>query len=298
VRPGDASRNTAAWWAGDVARSVVGWAVAAYNPAMNSWRALTLLLALVCARDAVAAAAAWDLPDSETLTYAVKWGRLTVVDASFSLEPRDEATGTQVLAVNAWTTAVPSRIYRVRNHYESVVDIRAGLPLAYAKECDEAKFQESSRVDYDQGSGVAVYTRVDTPTRDAPLPSKMHNLFTGLYLLRLHDFAAEPTADFHLDAKGVYWLARARRARNLRTADGDVWEVVVEFERTGGLDEPLQSDLLTDNIVHPKNPLMLHIRAKGEARPAMVVYMEYEMHGFRLKANLLEDADRDGRGSH
>ncbi len=266
---------------------VAGRAGSAYNLAMNCLRALILLSVFACASD-VAWAAAWSLPETETLTYAVKWGRLTVVDATFSLERRDEAAATQVIAVEAWTTAVSSRIYRVRNRYRSVLDTTTGLPLAYTKECDEARFRESSQVEYDQANQAAVYERVDAPTRTADVPPNVHTVFTGLYLLRQHDFTTQPTADFHLDAKGVYWLARARRTRNLRTASGDVWEVVVEFERVGGLDDPLQSDLLTDNIVHAGKPLVLHIRAESDTAPAMVVYMEYEMHGFRLKASLRE----------
>ena len=178
---------------------------------MDLCRALCLLYVLLCAPGATAEPA-WALPATETLTYAVKWGRITVVDATFSLEPPNADEATQVMAVDAWTTAVPSRIYRVRNRYESLVDTDAGLPTVYTKECDEAKFAESSRVVYDRVRSVAVYTRADAPTREATVPAETHNLFTGLYLLRQHDFAAQPTADFHLDAKGVYWLARARRS--------------------------------------------------------------------------------------
>lgn len=248
--------------------------------------AVILAVALACPRDA--AAASWSLPDDETLSYAVKLGGWTVVDATFTLRFRDRATGRHTIAVEAQTTSIPSRVYRVTNAYETVIDVGSGLPRSYWKACDEAKFQESSFVKYAQADRHAVYMRVDAPTRRAALLDETHNLFSGLYYLRQHDFGAEPTTDFHLDAKGVYWRARATRTRNLRTAYGDVWEVRVDFKRAGGLAEPLQSDLLTDNIVRGDAPLTLHIRpaSSDRTRPPMVVHMAYEVRGFGMTAVL------------
>ena len=258
------------------------------------WLPVAILAMALAARCDAAPTPQWPLPDEETLSYAVRWGRLTVVDAIFVLRNRDTDAASHIIAVDATTTAIPSRIYRVANHYETVLDVRTGLPTTYSKECDEAKFAESSLVQYAQPEGSAVYTRLDAPTRRAELVGDTHNLFSGLYYLRRHDFAAQPTTDFHLDAKGVYWHARATRTRNLRTDAGDVWEVRVDFERAAGLEEPLQSDLLTDNIVRGDSPLTLHIRpaAEGGGRPPMVVYMEYQMRGFRLTAEFRED-ERD-----
>ena len=237
----------------------------------------------------------WTLPDEEIVTYAVKWGRLTVVDAVFALESRDLDAASHVISVDATTTAIPSRIYRVTNRYETVVDVRTGLPTSYRKECDEAKFQESVLVEYAQADRHAAYTVADAPARRSALVGDTHNLFSGLYYLRRHNFAATPKTDFHLDAKGVYWHARATRTRNLRTRAGEVWEVRVDFKRVAGLEEPLQSDLLTDNIVRGDSPLTLHIRpaSEDEGRPPMVVYMDYQVRGFRLTAELRDD-ERDG----
>ena len=264
---------------------------AAYNRAMR-WLTVALL-ALWTAIPRGGAGAAWTLPDEEVLSYAIKLGGWTVVDATFALRSRDRAADQHTVFVEATTTSIPSRIYRVRNVYETLVDVRTGLPQAYRKECDEARFQESSSVEYDQADGTAMHTGGARASRRVVLAADTHNLFTALYYLRRHDFTAYPMTDFHLDAKGVYWHARATRTRNLRTAYGDLWEVRVDFTRAGGLDEPVQSDLLTDNIVRADTPLTLHIRpgSTDPARPPMVVRMEYEVRGFGLTA-VLRDEDK------
>ena len=263
-------------------------------------RSLCCLLCLYLGQVAHASAAdaAWNLPTSERLMFSIRWSRLAVVDASFVLEPPTEGlTGPiQTLTVEAWTKSLPSRIYRVENHYETIIDLATGLPVRYAKRCDEARFQEHSATTYAQAEGWRRYTSKTPPSETTQeLLGPTHNLFSALYFLRQHNFRTQVPVRFLLDAKGASWQAEARRRRNLRTKHGFVWEVAVRFTMIDGDPTARQSDLLTDNIVNGDHPLILHIRPPeaGTDEPPMVVHMAFRGGGFHLVADLDEDASYD-----
>ena len=234
------------------------------------------------------------LPESEELAYSVRWSRLPVVDATFRLEPTEDGVSGPVrrLIVEAFTKPLPSRIYRVDNRYETLLDVATGLPIRYDKNCDEAYFQEQATIIYAQASGHRLrrLNGGSGPSTQSLL-GPTHNLFSALYFLRQHDFRGDEPVRFLLDAKGAYWNASARRRRNLRTAHGFVWEVAVRFTLATGDEQSRQSDLLTDNIVNGDRPLILHIHppAPGTDEPPLVVHMEYRGGGFHLAADLQED---------
>jgi hypothetical protein len=231
------------------------------------------------------------LPAQERLEYTVRWLGVGVVDATFELvsPASDDDHTVRVLRVVARTRALPSRIYRVENRYETVLDPSTGYPLRYEKECDEAKFQEFLQAEYDQERRRATYSLLH-PAREwtQPLLGETHNLFTALYFVRGQDFGRTPTVSFLLDAKGVYWRATARRVRTLRVAGGRAWDVEVTFEQASAGDSPRQSDLLTDNLVQATAPLRLRILAAtdGTDGKPLVTRMEYNARGFHLRAVL------------
>ncbi|MBM3214269.1 DUF3108 domain-containing protein [Candidatus Poribacteria bacterium] len=235
-----------------------------------------------------ASAAGWRLPQTETLHYTVRWVRIGVVDATMSLSPPTVIDGVPIqrLRVEARTRALPSRIYRVTNRYETDIDTRTGLPVAYRSDIDEAKFQERLDIRYAQRERTADYrrTEADRSTRQA-LPGETHTIFSALYRIRLHDFGSEPRLRFLLDAKGIYWRAEATRTDARRVSGGVVWDVETRFERLPGGSQSRQSDLLTDNLVVEGSPLRLRILSRSDA-PPLVTRMEYSAKGFRLSAEL------------
>ena len=249
-----------------------------------------LLIAMASSPTAVGSS----LPDVEELAFSVRWARLPVVDATFSLEaPEDGINGpVRLLVVEASTTALPSRIYRVDNRYETLLDMGTGLPIRYEKVIDEAYFKEKSAITYAQDAGQRLSTSGDasTPVAQA-LVGPTHNLFSALYFLRQQNFRTDDPVRFLLDAKGIYWQAIARRRRNLRTKHGFVWEVAVRFTPLDGSAPAGQSDLLTDNIVNGDRPLLLHIHPSppGSEEAPVVVHMEYRGGGFHLIADLKDD---------
>ena len=95
------------------------------------WFASTLAVGLLLNVAGRASSGAWNLPATERLHYTVRWFGIGVVDAVFDLlapERRDGVT-TQTIAVVAKTRALPARIYRVTNRYETLVDMATGLLL-------------------------------------------------------------------------------------------------------------------------------------------------------------------------
>jgi len=227
----------------------------------------------------------WEYPATERLHYTVRWFGVGVVDAVFELLPperHDEAI-TQTISVIAKTRALPSRIYRVTNRYETKVDTATGLPLRYRTNIDEAKFQERFTVTYDTVRQRALY-QLSTPpkTWEQTTPQGVHTLFSALYAVRAHNFDAEPTMRFALDAKGSFWEAVAKRVRT-RTEKGETyWDVEVHFQRMSDALYPRQSDLLTDNLVDETSPLKLRIRKNIP----LVTQMEYGAKGVRVTAIL------------
>ncbi|MDA1192254.1 MAG: DUF3108 domain-containing protein [Candidatus Poribacteria bacterium] len=248
-------------------------------------RTLILLPMLVCVT-VLCAAETWGLPERESLHYSVKWGRWTVVEATYDYtRPSPNEVTLDALA---WTTKLPSRIYRVENRFISTIDPKSGFPTRYEKRCDEAKFQEYSTVTYRQRERRADYSLEGERGWSQTLVEPTHTIFTAYTAWRLHDFGATPTLVFVLDAKGAYWRATAERRRNLRTDEGIVWEVNVTFDLIEGDPNKRQSDLLTDNLVSGDKPLLLHVKSRNIATgtPPQIVQMEYEARGFHLVATL------------
>jgi len=264
---------------------VAGQCPGAYHGTMLRNRLAAAVLALLLS---TASAAGWRLPQTETLHYTVRWVRIGVVDATMSLSPPTVIDGVPIqrLRVEARTRALPSRIYRVTNRYETDIDTRTGLPVAYRSDIDEAKFQERLDIRYAQRERTADYrrTEADRSTRQA-LPGEGHTIFSALYRIRLHDFGSEPRLRFLLDAKGIYWRAEATRTDARRVSGGVVWDVETRFERLPGGSQSRQSDLLTDNLVVEGSPLRLRILSRSDA-PPLVTRMEYSAKGFRLSAEL------------
>lgn len=249
------------------------------------WFASTLAVGMFLIAAGRAASSRWNLPPSERLHYTVRWFGVGVVDAVFDLlEPeRQGGVTTQTIAVVAQTRALPSRIYRVTNRYETRVDAATGTPLTYRTEINEAKFQERLHATYDAARRTARYRLSSPPkTWEQTTPGATHTLFSALYAVRGHDFNARPKMTFVVDAKGSYWETVAERVRT-RTEKGTLfWDVEVRFKRLSDAVYPRQSDLLTDNLVDESSPLKLRIRQS----PPLVTRMEYGAKGLRVAAVL------------
>lgn len=231
------------------------------------------------------ASGTWRLPETERLHYTVRWFGMGVVDATFDLlAPESHGGGqTQTIAVVAKTRSLASRVYRVTNRYETRVDTTTGFPVSYRAEIDEARFQERLSVSYDAVRQKAFY-RLSAPPKawEQDAKGSIHTLFSALYAVRGHDFDAQPTSAFVVDAKGSYWQATAKQVRTRKEKGSAFRDVEVRFKRLTDAVYPRQSDLLTDNLVDESSPLKLRIRQN----PPLVTRMEYGAKGLRVTATL------------
>jgi len=132
----------------------------------------------------------------EKLTFDVKYGFVTAGIASFHIPRIRKISGREAYHVTFEVNTVPSFdwIYKVRDRYETFVDVEGIFPWRFEQHIREGSFSRDFSAYFDQRKGKA-----QTTEGVYPIPLYVNDIVSAFYLARTFDYSNLKVNDtFHL----------------------------------------------------------------------------------------------------
>lgn len=166
----------------------------------------------------------------ETLDYNVAWLRLTGGTARMTIGPSGD-TRYRITSV-ARSSSGFSRIFRVHDQIETIVDRHDFSTLKYTKRLDEEGDTSLEVTTVEDG----VATRVRKKIKKTPVPRPVYDPISVIYLLRTMELGVGKTFEFTLVADGKLYNVHARVIRKevITTPAGKFNTLVVEPQMESG----------------------------------------------------------------
>lgn len=173
--------------------------------------------------------------EGETLDYDLQWMRITGATARMTIAPAGDQTKTFRITSVAKSTPGFSRIFKVRDEIETIVDAGDFSTLRYLKRLDERgrKKEELTAIQ----DGVATRTRQKgEKVQKTAVPRPVLDPISVVYRMRTLDLSIGKVHDLQLIADGKLYAVRAhvRRREAIQTPAGRFDTVVVEPEMLSG----------------------------------------------------------------
>lgn len=224
------------------------------------------------------------LPAADTLSYAVSWLGLTVVDLTITGEASDSAW---LVEYRTRTRRWFERIYTVDNRYRMAVDSASGYPLRYEKDIREGRRGRQFWAQYDSTARLVTYAN----GLQRPFPEGTHSLFSALVWIQRHPWELDEERPLLVEIEGVTWQVDVRctaLASSSRT-QGRLAEVEVRFgARVSG--EPVLSttDILTRMLPGEGHQLRFGV----DPVRRVVRWVEFGPRPFPIRAKLSQPRER------
>ncbi|MHB8580356.1 MAG: DUF3108 domain-containing protein [Ignavibacteriaceae bacterium] len=122
----------------------------------------------------------------EKLTFAVKYGFVTAGIATMAIPRMKEISGRKVYNITFDVNSVPSFdwIYKVRDHYETYMDVEGLFPWRFEQHIREGKYSRDFSAFFDQRNGKA-----KTTGGEYKIPKYVNDIVSAFYLARTFDYS-------------------------------------------------------------------------------------------------------------
>lgn len=195
---------------------------------------MSFLLAAIAAATFVASSpVTQSFADGETLDYTLTWLRITGGTARMTIAPLDD-TRYRITSVGK-SSAGFSRIYRVHDQIECIIDRADFSTLRYTKRIDERDEQKVEVTTVEDG----IATRVRRKVLKVAVPRPVYDPISVIHVLRTVDLSPGKTHDMTLIADGKVYNVHARvmRRETIQTPAGKFNTVVVTpLMESGGVE--------------------------------------------------------------
>ncbi|HUP59227.1 MAG TPA: DUF3108 domain-containing protein [Thermoanaerobaculia bacterium] len=175
---------------------------------------------------AAVVAASTAFSQGETLDYNLTWMRISGGTARMTIAPMGEDRF-RITSVAKSSRSV-SRIYRVNDSIECIVDRGDFSTLEYTKKIDERDQKKTEVTTVENG----VATRVRYKVKKVAVPRPVYDPISIIYHVRTLDLAPGKSHDFKIISDGKLYDVRARvvKRETLQTPAGTFATVMVEPE--------------------------------------------------------------------
>jgi hypothetical protein len=174
----------------------------------------------------------------EKLRFDVKYGFVTAGIAEYSITKISKLAGRNVYNVSFNVNSVPAfdPFYKVRDHYETYIDIEGIFPWRFEQHIREGGYSRDFSAFFDQRKGKA-----KTSEGSYDIPKYVNDIVSALYLARTFDFSKSKEGDkvnlenFYKDK--VYPLDVVFRGKERVTVAAGTFDCIIlePMVREGGL---------------------------------------------------------------
>lgn len=221
-------------------------------------QALAVVLVILVA--AAAHAQAPEFLSGETLDFTLAWSRISGGTARMTIAPLDP-TRLRITSVGKSSTFF-SRIFKVRDEIETIVDRSTFSTLQYHKILDEKGKRKDELTLIDEKNGVAL-----RKGKSVEVPIPVFDPLSLIYHLRTLDLAPGNTHEFTVVADGkVYTLRATVLSREVITTPAGTFKAVVvepKMESQAGVFKDEQNRLL---VWYSDDERRLPLRIRSEVR--------------------------------
>ena len=208
--------------------------------------------------------------------YAFKYLGLTIAQGSIAVSESTAGNGSPLTVLEARAASSPatSFLFRIDNHYTTVIDGLTGYPVLYTKSIAQTNFREETTLHFSRdrlwGHGQ------DTLS----LPQPAHTLFSALFVLLNHRFQPREVLHLPVYAAGQIWTAAAEAVRleKVTTPLGPHSAVLVEirFSPAALVDaSQRETDVLTNRLISEAKTTRLWI---SRGPDPLLVKSEYALY--------------------
>ncbi len=211
----------------------------------------------------------WDLFDHERLTYSLSLGSLGAAEAEFNFA-RGACDSIHVrIDTKPWT----SLLFKIHNHYQTILDPGNGLPCQVQKEINQRNIQQILSMRFDHGQHLAI-------TGDGaswPLGEDALDLFSLLYHIRasLTDSSIRVQYPVHIESHSFQTQGEVKTGGMLSTPVGDMPVKIIELLFIPAQDNrprTWKTDLLTNRIARPGGKLCIYLGPGPRHLPLQLVF--------------------------
>jgi hypothetical protein len=174
----------------------------------------------------------------EKLRFDVKYGFVTAGVAEYAITKTSKIAGRDVYNVSFNVNSVPAfdPFYKVRDHYETYIDIEGIFPWRFEQHIREGGYSRDFSAFFDQRKGKA-----KTSEGSYDIPKYVNDIVSALYLARTFDFSKAKEGDkvnlenFYKDK--VYPLDVVFRGKERVTVAAGTFDCIIlePMVREGGL---------------------------------------------------------------
>lgn len=207
---------------------------------------------------------------NERLEYKMTYMGLAGAESVFILKKikHDQVSDTLCFIANVKTRGVSDAIFRIRNHYESFIDIRNGLPCLFKKQIDQPNIQQELQIIYDHNN----LTATSSFGTSWSIPPLCYNLFSMVNQLRNCDKNPGDTLQYNVDIESQIWSLKGivSDLENKKTRIGlyPVYEIDFNFYPIGSITpRSWKTDLLFNRIGKEGGRLLIWLSADHDQIP-------------------------------
>jgi hypothetical protein len=173
--------------------------------------------------------------EGEKFVFSVQYGIINAGQATMEIKNIAEIDGIPCYRIvsDARTNRVFSKIFKVRDHFESFMDTTRLVSLYYEKHLREGKYKKDEAVKFEQDEHLAVYK-----DREVPIPPRTQDVLSSLYYVRT--LPLETGQSFalsnHTNGKNYPLVVKVLRREHVTVEAGSFDCIVVEpLLRSAGL---------------------------------------------------------------
>ena len=163
----------------------------------------------------------------EKLVFSVQYGLVTAGEATLEVRNLASLGGNACYRIvsDARTNDFFSKLFEVRDRYESYMDTTKLYSLRYEKHIREGKFKNDEVVDFDQGAHRAVYR-----DKVVPIPPYTQDVLSALYYVRTLPLKVGQSISVanHTDGKNYPLVVRVLGKEHVKVDAGEFDCVIVE----------------------------------------------------------------------
>ncbi len=172
----------------------------------------------------------------ERMEYVVSFGYLDIGSAVMEVKEHGDLQGRSVLEISnkARSASWVDRVFKIRDHIRSFMDVENRYSLGFHKEIREGKYKRDMHADYLQSEGLARYEK----DGDVELVPGSHDIMTALYLIRSVDLeqGMRLGIPLHDDKKNYHVEVEVLRQETVETELGDLDCFILEPKlQSGGI---------------------------------------------------------------
>lgn len=121
----------------------------------------------------------------ESLEYSISFGFYTGARAYLTvLDSNINGVATQRLVARAKTVGIADRLFRIRDRYESFIELNSGLPVLSIRDIREGRYRNYNEITYNRDLSQAISLRTGVHA----VPNMVQDMLSTFYFARKHNF--------------------------------------------------------------------------------------------------------------